>query len=432
MKLYRGRRLAWLDMFSELGVWSLHATGGGRMRRAWLGLGVFGVCAVMLMAGGSPAFAATETPVDCGAGADLQAAIDAAPRGAVLGVSGTCLGSFTIQRTITLRGVSSAVLDGQGLGTTVTISNGNVHLSHLAVTGGNADYSAGFGGGIYNAGRLTLVRTTVTNNGSSDGGGGIYTSGSLILRHSTVTQNYGDDYEGGILSDGASVTVHKSTISKNQGSGITIYGTGSLALTDSTVSGNGSMPEAGGINIYESNTTSTILRSTIANNNSGNGITGGVYNAGAMTITESTITGNEGDGYPGGVLNDGSLTISATIIAANEGSDCQGTITSNGYNLIGIVAPTDPDLPACDFTPRSTDKVGTTTPLDPHLLALGNYGGPTQTVKPAADSPAVDAIPVGALTADGTTQLCAASGSVDQRGTRRPKGPACDIGSVER
>lgn len=409
----------------------------GRGIRWLAGLGVLTACS----AGGSASLAATVTSVDCGAGADLQAAIDAAPRGAVLDVSGTCLGPFTIQRTITLRGVSSAVLDGQGLGTTVTISKGSVHLSHLTVTGGNADYSAGFGGGIYNAGRLTLVRTTVTNNGSSDGGGGIYTSGSLILRHSTVTQNYGDDYEGGILSDGASVTVHKSTISKNQGSGITIYGTGSLALTDSTVSGNGSMPEAGGINIDGSNSTSTILRSTIANNNSGNGITGGVYNAGAMTITESTITGNEGDGYPGGVLNDGSLTISATIIAADtacsgcagdERSDCQGTITSNGYNLIGIVAPSDPDLPACDFTPLSTDKVGTTTPLDPHVLALGNYGGPTQTEKPAADSPAVHAIPVGALTADGTMQLCPASGSVDQRGKRRPKGSACDIGSVER
>lgn len=138
-------------------------------------------------------------------------------------------------------------------------------------------------------------------------------------------------------------------------------------------------------------------------------------------------------------MNVGSLTVTATITAANtcsscstppEPSDCEGTITANGYNLIGILEPAV--LPACGFTPGSSDRVGTTTPIDPLLLALGNYGGPTQTQKTKASSPVVDAIPIGALTADGTTPLCPASGSTDQRGRPRPNGLACDIGSVER
>jgi parallel beta-helix repeat protein len=399
------------------------------MRRSRL---VFGVCAVLFVGGASGASAATEMRVDCGAGADLQAAIDAAPRGAILDVSGTCPGLFTIHRKITLNGTSNAVLDGQGLGRTVTISKGNVKLNHLTVTGGDDEEDCE-GGGIRNAGTLTLVGVTVANNRGCDNAG-IFTTGTLIVRRSVITHNEGVDYDAGITSDGGSVTLEKSTISNNQGTGIFVYDSGTLTMSDSTVSGNGATG-TGGIDVWTG--TATILRSTVANNLASGTTTGGVSNSGIMTITESTITGNDGDGDPGGVGNSGSLTITATIIAGNTyggggHTDCQGTITSNGYNLIGTLQPVDADQPACDFTPRSTDKVGTTTPLDPHLLALGNYGGPTQTEKPAADSPALDAIPLGALTADGTMQLCPASGSVDQRGTRRPKGSACDIGSVER
>jgi hypothetical protein len=55
------------------------------------------------------------------------------------------------------------------------------------------------------------------------------------------------------------------------------------------------------------------------------------------------------------------------------------------------------------------------------LALLGDHGGPTPTIVPDATSPAVDAIP---------TASCPAP--VDQRGVHRPKGPACDIGAVER
>ena len=58
-------------------------------------------------------------------------------------------------------------------------------------------------------------------------------------------------------------------------------------------------------------------------------------------------------------------------------------------------------------------------PLDPKLGPLGDYGGPTQTCLPCADSPAVDAgsNPANLLT--------------DERGNPRVQGPA-DIGAVER
>jgi hypothetical protein len=51
---------------------------------------------------------------------------------------------------------------------------------------------------------------------------------------------------------------------------------------------------------------------------------------------------------------------------------------------------------------------------------------------PNTTSPAVNKVPVGATSSDGTLALCPLSGTTDQRGIARPQGSACEIGSVER
>jgi hypothetical protein len=415
------------------------------MRRSRLGLGVFGVCAVMLIAGAPPASAATETPVDCGAGADLQAAINAAPKGATLDISGTCVGTFEVDKRLVLKGVSNAVLDAQGQGTTLIVDRGRVRVKNMTITGGrDAVYPVG---GILNVGNLTLNHVTVTGNQAYYDGGIESNYGRLILNHSLVALNQARG--SAVFAQESALTVEKSTVDANTGTGIVLQGPNtSLTLVASTVSNNTS-DGPGGI---ENQGSATIIRSTIADNTSRESpptnvqpSAGGIQNDGTISILESTIVQNIGDHDPGGLLDTtGRTTITATIIGINRAAtgiqwDCAGTITSNGYNLVS----TDRDPSTYPGHPCSLETASAPTDilgplnsdfpvLNPVLLALGNYGGPTQTVKPAADSPAVDAIPVGALTADGTTQLCPASGSVDQRGTRRPKGSACDIGSVER
>ena len=62
---------------------------------------------------------------------------------------------------------------------------------------------------------------------------------------------------------------------------------------------------------------------------------------------------------------------------------------------------------------------------DARLATRANNGGPTNTLIPFADSPAVGAIPMG------TPGLCDGSLPTDQRGVTRPVGSACDIGAVE-
>src|SRR5262249_14203445 len=69
----------------------------------------------------------------------------------------------------------------------------------------------------------------------------------------------------------------------------------------------------------------------------------------------------------------------------------------------------------------ASDLSGTpSTPLDPRLLPLGWYGGPTRTHLLAANSPAINA-------GDNTN-----APPTDQRGDPRIVGGTIDIGSVER
>lgn len=385
----------------------------GRGGRRWLAAA--GVVAASLVAS-APSLAATQVSVDCGAGASLQAAINAAKPGTILAISGTCHGTFTVGKNLVLKGVSAAVLDAQGVGTTLTVSAGKVRVTHLTVTGGLNEDGAG---GIQNSGALTLVKVTVQGNESGADCAGIRNQGTLLVQRSVITHNFGGD-TGGILNLGTA-TIEHSTITR--GAGIRNGPSATLTLTDSTVSENheDSVYGAGIVN----DGTALILRSTIANNSSDNAGGGGIGNTGTLTVVESTISGNVADEMGGGIVNDGSVTLVATILAGNvadagdQPQDCAGVgYTSNGYNLFGTPCA----------AAQSTDLVGTfEQPLDPMLKVLGSYGGLTQTMVPRPASPAVNAIPIG--TAGG---LCPSSGTTDQRGIPRPQAGACDIGSVER
>lgn len=379
--------------------------------RAGRWLFVVGAMAASLV-GSAPSLAAVQVAVDCGAGANLQAAINAAKPGTILAISGTCPGPFTVGRDIVLKGVSGAVLDGRRLGTTLTITRGTVRVTKMTVTGGNADLQ---GGGIANSGTLTLVHVTITGNNAAEIASGILNTGSVIMQRSTVTANQNLDVSGyGIENDG-SMTIDESVVSRQSEGGIS--NTGNLSVTRSTISNNHDMPEPGGL---ENTGTATIAFSTFANNSAGNTSGGGIGNWGSVTIVASTFAGNVGDEGGGGIANFGSVTLAASIVAGNTDTsglpdDCAGAFTSAGYNLLGK---------NCASHTIATDLPTTNHPI---LKQLASYGGPTPTVLPGPASPTVNAIPIGA--AGG---VCPSSGTVDQRGTARPQAGACDVGSVER
>src|SRR5262249_39829320 len=140
------------------------------------------------------------TTVDCTADpAALLSALAGASDGDVIGVEGTCRGTFVIGHSLTLEGVGPATLDGQGVGPVLSVDPGATAVVRgLTVTGGSTLYNAG---GIANAGTLTLENSTVTANKVLSGdGGGIYNSGTLTVRRSVVSGNTAWSHGGGIAN----------------------------------------------------------------------------------------------------------------------------------------------------------------------------------------------------------------------------------------
>ncbi len=116
----------------------------------------------------------------------------------------------------------------------------------------------------------------------------------------------------------------------------------------------------------------------------------------------------------------GTIHIGNTIVAKNNATNDPDAYNATaqpfddlGHNLVFA----DPDSVFSD--PNSDDIFG----LAPLLGALANNGGPTKTHALLKHSPAINA-------AD--NRLLALPVDVDQRGVKRPQGPAPDIGAYEK
>ena len=356
-------------------------------------------------------------------------------------------------------------------GNTATLGGGIINYGSFTITNSrlsNNKATNGAGGGIVNFDSLTIMRSSMSAN-SATSGGAIYNGGALSITYSKLSGNMATNGPGGgVYSAFGTLTIARSVLSGNSalsGGAILTIG-GSASVTDSTVSGNSAAFNGGGI-YNESgfdqaglHTGSLTLAASTLNDNSAsdpNGGGGGIYNGSApgstVSITNSTLNRNSAT-YGGGIINVGSLAMtsttvrgntamsgggiyngnaedivgssifSASINAGNVGGDCSGPgpFTSNGYNLVGV---------DCAFSSVGDRTVAHTwQPIGIGPLAYN--GGPTRTMAVFYKSPAKDAIPLGALDAEGLTSLCLSSGATDQRYVRRPQGPACDIGSFER
>jgi hypothetical protein len=286
---------------------------------------------------------------------------------------------------------------------------------------------------VGNSGELTLQRVTLSGGSSSGSGGGISNAGGLTVENSTISGNTAND-GGGIYNSGAL--------------GI---GSGFLSINNSTISGN-TANDGGGI--YNSGALGigsgflSINNSTISGNTANNG--GGIFNfssqylAGWVTITNSTISGNSAN-RAGGLFNSsacdfycgGYLNLYNSLIAGNqsplapelENFAAVRNVLANNFNLFG----TDGNAGVTGFTPGPTDIVPALGFSTAQILGpLKNNGGPTHTHGLLAGSPAIDAgNPRGCRNDSGELLL------TDQRGyLRRFDGNDdgklnCDIGAVE-
>jgi hypothetical protein len=314
------------------------------------------------------------------------------------------------------------------------INMGNLTLTNSTVSDNSASQG---GGGIYNSGSLTLTNSTVSDN-SSEYGGGIYNSGSLTLTNSTVSDN-SSEYGGGIFTYQRSLTLTNSTVSGNsasQSGGGIQNDNGSLTLTNSTVSGNSSIYGGGMGNDYGS---LTLTNSTVSGNSaSQNG--GGIRNlAGAVTLVFCTLYGNQARTGGGLSTQDdatydpshplhGVSTMSNSLIAGNQahvGPDVAGVLTTEGYNLFQNTTGTTFLDPSQKHSTDLTDIPLSDIKINPNLQLNGSKTTETHALEPG--SPAINAIPLAACLIIVSRVLI----TTDQRGVKRPQGPACDIGAYE-
>ncbi len=300
------------------------------------------------------------------------------------------------------------IIHGPGAGV-LTISGGNsgnivwvldrrsVTMSGLSFKNSNTGKTkVGF---IDNDGTLTLTNTTVSGNTSSSYGGGVFNNSKLALINSTISNNSAS-YGGGIYNFAGTLTVINSTISGNKASGAQdasgggILTAGELTLINSTVSGNTTSGKGGGITVSDSQ--ATITSCTIYDNKAQNG--------GGFSIQDSQAQSH--------------VEIGNSIIAGNHapvGADISGTLTSDGYNLIQNISQAS----LLHKASAPTDLIG----IAPDVGPLQDNGGLTRTQALLPGSPAIDKIPRSVCHLDTI--------STDQRGTKRPQGPACDIGAYE-
>jgi hypothetical protein len=300
----------------------------------------------------------------------IQAAVDAAQDGDTIAVGvGTFDGGITITKSITLVGVSAGATTIQGGGPVLTIGEDGgvepptVSIRGVTITGGFNDStplpfaaagggvlippSAGgavgatvtisdsvitknraepasddqvlgcpcaFGGGINNAGALTVTDTRITDNvagaTASDpsvanyaAGGGIFSVGSqatLTLRHSDVSGNRAavnppngrNTDAGGIANFGGALTIEDSVVNANRSEV-------DAAVPSSFFSGDFTEANAGGLYLARSSST-TITRSRVSGNSVHSTNTAGDASAeaagidaeGSLLLTDSSVQNN--------------------------------------------------------------------------------------------------------------------------------------------
>jgi hypothetical protein len=376
-------------------------------------------------------------------------------------------------------GRNQLTIDGQSNGRVLSVNLGRAaSISGLSMINGNPGGNPSVGGGIRNAGDLTLTDVRVANNTVSAtaagtaiaGGAGIQNAGgSLTLDHSVVEDNTaaatntaGDATEGnahgaGIFS-GAPLTIVDSVIRGNHATAIDggagqalaaggLESSANLDASHSTFSGNtatavqtgtGTARAYGGV---RSSADGSLDLDTITDNFADPTgpvfiPAGGVGNfLGSLAIRSSTIARNGPSSLSLNganlLMEGGTATLTNTLVSDPRGNgsnqNCaiiSGTIASGGFN-----DDYSPGGASC-FLPPSHATDLTTNPL--LAGALANNGGPTQTLALQPSSPVID---------QGSSSIGGPDPTHDQRGLTRPVdfsgvanaagGNGADIGAFE-
>lgn len=290
---------------------------------------------------------------------------------------------------------------------------------------GNTERLTGIRTSLYGTGSATISNVTISGNNSADLPAlYLYAPGQALIANTVISGNTGGassvdrDASIMILYGQGPVTIRDTAVRNNIANGygqaaVFLVACSDVTIERSEISGNVNNGGSAGAGLFLYATNAEVVNTTIANNQmtdveSGGGGIAAMFDS-QLTLRVSTVSGNSA-AFGGNIFEYGSTTVIDDSIVANGvafyGPDIAGTVTAN-YTLIE-----DPS----DATINGANNI---TGQDPQLGTLQNNGGVTQTMKPAATSPAVNAGDPAYTTP-----------AEDQRGFTRPVG-VVDMGAVE-
>jgi len=262
---------------------------------------------------------------------------------------------IVIDADVTLDGGGNLTVDGNQAHRVFSVSDG-VTAELIGLTVANGKEAAEHGGGIRNEGMLTLRNITVSDSaaGRETGcrtddpallcseGGGIWNAGTLTLMDSTVSGNSAP-FGGGIANRQGSLTLIDSDVLSNSANGCRgaaallcsggggIWNSGALTMINSTVSGSTADWGAG---IYTRGGTPTLTDSTVSGNSAGfDG--GGLLNFETLTLIDSTVADNVAGQSGGGIANEaGTLEVTNSTLSGNTAAAAGGGL----FNPLGAAA----------------------------------------------------------------------------------------------
>ena len=344
--------------------------------------------------------------------------------------------------TVTIRGLifanaschcNGATISNSG---TLTIIRGDIAFNFAHSQPG---FTPTYGGGIYNAGKLSLISTTLTANAATYGGAIFNDYGALLYISGNYINENGAIEGAGIMNYGIA-SINRTMFWREYATSIANRSV--LTVTNSTFFSNTSGETGLAAGILNGNAEdigiANVINSTFMDNRAVEG--GAIYNTGLLNIINSAFTRNGSsvrgggimNGYSGtlsiinstifdnwsdiggGIFNSSTVTLVNTIISDSpSGQNCVGdnqTFTDGGHNL--------EDTDTCGLQ-NSSSLTNTEPLLEPvgYLFNWIGYHVPVPSLLPG--SPAIDA---------GDDTVCPAT---DERGISRPIGSHCDIGAYE-
>ncbi|CAG0931818.1 putative outer membrane protein PmpB [Thermoflexales bacterium] len=318
-----------------------------------------GVALLLLDAPGAAQAAPTDT---------IQSMIDLAPDGGTVNIpSGTYTESLTVNKTLTLTGVSSATtviqaITGQRV---ITVTSGhNLRLVNLTVTGGHptsnvgggifaandlqivncrlANNSADYGGGVFqeaNTGRVDVIGSRIELNTTGNHGGGLYVSGNVALTNTQVLSNAAAGHGGGLHVQAGRADFVGGVLANNSAgmNGGALNTNNSISITGAQFINNTSNDCGGALVQWNAGYTVTLTNTRFERNTAKNS-GGGAFIAGASLISNSTFmtntvnSGNTTNTSGGGVYADGSSQVFASTFVSNT-ARCPSCSYASGGGL---------------------------------------------------------------------------------------------------